>query len=699
VTATPGRRLRRWLIAGGLSLAVAAGGIAAAPTVLMNLYPDDLRLEVKTSSVVLDRRGRLLRPFTAVDGRWRLPVEVADVDPNFIRMLVAYEDQRFRKHSGVDGWAMLRAAWQLLRYREIVSGGSTLTMQTARLLADDTSRSVSGKLRQIVRAWHLEARLSKEEILRYYLTLAPYGGNIEGIRAASLTYFGKEPKRLTVAQAALLVALPQSPEARRPDKHHAAAVVARDRVLERLAGQGVLTADDVAGARRARVPDHRREFPQLAALRARELVKEAPGIHRMTIDARLQERLETLAKDHAERLGKKLSAAIIVADHTNGEILASVGSSDFLDVSRFGHVDMTDALRSPGSTLKPLIYGLGFEQRIIQPMTLIEDRPVGWGSYKPRNFDRGYQGTVTIKEALAMSLNVPAVMVLDAVGPARMVGRMTRAGMEPKLTGTGPPGLAIALGGLGVKLRDLVSLYASIARLGKPVELYETWKGPADLGRKAAAAGQILDPTAAWQVARILSETPPPKNAKGGAIAYKTGTSYGYRDAWAVGFDGRHVIGVWVGRPDSAPVPDLTGWLSAAPLLFESFARVSSERVPLPGRPEGIEIKSTAELPAALQRFKPGGSVVAETAPLEIAYPPNGSRVDLGLKGKADDRSSLVVKIRNGDPPFTWLVNGKPVEGERFRRTTFYDAPGPGFVTVTVVDRNGKSDRVSLYLE
>ena len=388
------------------------------------------RDDVELSTQVLDRNGQLLRAYATPDGRWRLPATVNDVDPRFIDMLLTYEDRRFRKHAGVDPLAMVRAAWQWIGNGRVISGGSTLTMQVARLLEPRTERTLGAKLRQIVRAIEIERSLSKDEVLALYLTLAPYGGNLEGIRAASLAYFGKEPKKLSLAEAALLVALPQSPEWRRPDRSATAARAARDRVLDRIAKAGNIPADEIALAKLEAVPAGRRPMPALAPHAADQAVAAAPKqkVHRLTIDAALQKNLEDLARERARALGPNLSVAILAVDNATGEVLARVASSDYFDERRAGQVDMTEALRSPGSALKPFIYGLAFEDGIAHPETLIEDRPVRYGAYAPENFDLTFQGTVTVRRALQQSLNVPAVALLDGVGASRLNARLAQAG-------------------------------------------------------------------------------------------------------------------------------------------------------------------------------------------------------------------------------------------------------------------------------
>lgn len=686
-------------VAGALAAVFLVASLAATGSFLTS--PDGAAAVERARGVEVSREfaardGTLLRPFAVADGRWRLAADLAAIDPRFVEMLIAYEDRRFQDHAGVDPLALMRAAWQLARSGRIVSGGSTLTMQVARLLDPRSRRSLAAKLAQMRDAIRLELAFGKDEILALYLTLAPYGGNLEGARAASLAWFGREPRKLTLAEAALLVALPQSPEARRPDRDPDAARAARDRVLGRLVSAGVIEADELPPALARAVPRARVDMPNLAAHLARSTAAAAPGAPGWTtsLDARLQGELEALAKDRAASLGPAHSLAILVADHTSGEVLAEVGSADFRDARRAGQVDMTRAVRSPGSTLKPLIYGLAFEGGLAHPETLIDDRPASFGGYRPRNFDFGYQGTVSVREALQMSLNVPAVRLLDAVGPARLVARLRRAGVAPVLPRSDRPGLPIGLGGVGMSLEDLVTLYAGLAEAGAPVRLSR------EPGGARGPAGEFLDARAAWQVADILSGAPPPAGRAPGGFAFKTGTSYGYRDAWAVGFDGRHVIGVWTGRPDGSPVAGLSGLAAAAPVLFDAFERLSGKRAPLPPAPKGTLIARAADLPPALRRFAPGDRLVAgggEPAP-SIVFPPDGARVALETAANGRARP-LVVKLDGGRPPFQWFANGAPLEGPGRRRETSFEPDGRGFSTLSVIDADGRAARVTVFLE
>ena len=447
-----GKRRARTL---GLAfVAICAVGIAFI-TWVISLGPLPLADARKVSTSIIDRNGKLLRAYAMADGRWRLPVDARkDVDPTYLKLLLAYEDQRFYSHGGVDPLALMRAGFQLVTRGRIVSGGSTITMQLARLMEPRRERSLYAKLRQIVRAIELERRLSKDQILNLYLALAPYGGNLEGIRAASIAYLGKEPKRLSLAEAALLVALPQSPEHRRLDRYPIAAREGRDRVLDRVVEEDAISRDDAAQAKAAPVPKLRKPMPILAPHASDQAVvtiKDAPVI-KLTLDQNLQKALEPLARDRAIALGPSISVAIIVVDNESGDVLARVGSADYFDDSRAGQVDMTRAVRSPGSTLKPFIYGLAFEDGFIHPDSLIDDRPIRFGSYAPENFDQTFQGTVPVRRALQLSLNVPAIALLDRVGSSRLSSRLRQAGANLVLPKDEAPGLAMGLGGVGVTL-------------------------------------------------------------------------------------------------------------------------------------------------------------------------------------------------------------------------------------------------------
>ena len=710
-------------------MTAAASLLAYATT----LPPLDLAAASDRSTVVLDREGRLLRPFLTDDGRWKLPVTHADVDPRYLAMLKAYEDRRFDHHAGIDPLGMARAAWQALANGRVVSGGSTLSMQVARLLEPREERSLAAKLRQAVRAIELERRFDKGRILDLYLTLAPYGGNLEGVRAASFAWFGKEPKRLSTAEAALLVALPQAPEQRRPDRFAAAAERARDRVLARAAKAGLVTPAEIAAARDEPIPAARKPFPNLAPHVAEQVVAQAPAepVHRLTLDARLQANLENLARERVVTLPPQVSTAILLVDNDTGAIRASVGGVDYFAAERAGALDLTRALRSPGSALKPFIYALAFDNGIAHPETMLEDRPARYGIYVPENFDMTFQGMVSARKALQFSLNVPAVELLSAVGPQRFLSRLRDSGVTVAMPKEGgAPGLAVGLGGLGITLSDLTRLYVGLARGGEMSELTvraqpnilsphpeepssgvskdrpertgasfetRTASAPQDGGVRSL---RLVDPVAAWYVADTLLGAPPPLNAAPGRIAYKTGTSYGYRDAWAVGFDRKHTIGIWVGRADNGAVPGLVGRTVAAPILFDAFARLGHDPRPFPMPPDAITASAT-QLPPPLRHLRqdiPKTVLAMATPTLKLAFPPEGARIDLAASS-IDGRALLNLKVSGGAPPFTWLVDGAPVLQPTRRRESAWQPDGRGFVRISVIDAAGASESVSVRLQ
>jgi penicillin-binding protein 1C len=693
------RRRQRIKLAGAALAATSLILMGVVAAWVVSLGPLPLAAARQVSTTIVDRNGKLLRAYAMDDGRWRLPVDAkTGVDPGYLELLLAYEDRRFSSHPGVDPLALGRAAFQLVTRGHIVSGGSTITMQLARLTEPRRERSVYAKLRQVVRALEIERQLTKDEILNLYLAVAPFGGNLEGVRAASIAYFGKEPKRLSLAESALLVALPQSPETRRVDRYPDVARAARDRVLDRMVEDGRVSSEDAAQAKQVPVPRLRKPMPILAPHSADQAVATVKGtpLIRLTLDASLQKVLEALARDRAIALGPNISVAILAVDNESGDVLARIGSPDYFDDRRAGQVDMTRAVRSPGSTLKPFIYGLAFEDGFVHPESLIDDRPIRFGSYAPENFDMTFQGTVPVRKALQLSLNVPAIALLDRVGASRLSSRLKQAGGNLVLPKDEAPGLAMGLGGVGVTLQDLVQLYSGLARLGSTRPLREIVHGNDD--RRDPL--RLMDQVAAWQVGSVLIGTPPPENGVRNRIAFKTGTSYGYRDAWSVGFDGRITIGVWVGRPDGAPVPGLVGRTAAAPILFDAFARTGKLPAALPRPPKGTLVASNAKLPLPLRRFRPVGELVrsgGEQAP-HIQFPLNGSRIDVA-SSSGGQFSAMPVKVAGGVLPMTMLVNGVSVGEIDGRRQRLVDPPGPGFARLTVIDATGAADTVVIRIQ
>ena len=623
------------------------GAVLLGLLLLDRALPPDLSRARALGGVVGDRHGRILSVLPAPGGVWRLHTAVADVPPHLVAMLLAAEDRRFRWHPGIDPWAMARAAAQWAWRGRVVSGGSTITMQVARLL-QPRPRTPRSKLIEMARALQLEARFSKDEILAMWLTLAPQGGNLEGIRAGALAWFGRPARQLDGAEAALLVALARQPTRSRPDRHPQAARRARDAVLLARAAAAQSPAD-ARLALDASIPVQRQPMPRLAPHVAREL-GEGPT----TLDGGLQRALERLAADALRGLPERASIAIMLAEAAPREVRAVVGGA-WLEQGRAGSLDLTRAVRSPGSALKPLLYGLAFQEGVVTPGTLIADMPRRFGGYAPENYSRGFVGQVTVADALRQSLNLPAVALLQQLGPVRFAGLLKTAGALPRLPSGADPSLPLALGGVGVTLRDMMGLYAMLADGGRAAPLLLR---PGPPGPRT----QALEAHVARLVGQVLVQPFPGGGPPG--VAWKTGTSWGGRDAWAMGFDARHVAGVWVGRPDGTPLPGATGAALALPIL----ARV-------------MELVPAA--PLAPLRVRGEGAALAEAVDqLRLLFPPPGAVVEQG---------DLVLRAQGGQRPLTFLVDGAPLPREPARRDLAWTPPGPGTYRVTVLDAQGRA--------
>ncbi len=646
------------------------------------IFPPPLHKAAQISQVVLDRNEQPLRAFPLRDGKWRLKADLDNIDPAFINALLAYEDERFYEHIGVDFQAMLRASLSLAKAGRVVSGGSTITMQTARLL-EPKKRTLGAKFQQIIRAFQLEARLSKKEILELYLTLAPYGGNIEGLRSASWAYLGREPKILTPDEIALLIALPQSPEARRPDLRPAAAVKARARVLDRLVAKNVIASDRAEEAARSAAPD-RRNFPAFAWQAAEEALRRArpmqADIH-THLDFRLQTRLESLASETIDTLEDEAQLAAIVVDIKTRNVLASVGSAQ-RDRSG-GWLDLTNRYRSPGSTLKPFIYAMTFDEGLAAPSTHISDLPKRFKSYQPENFDRTFRGDVTIAQALQHSLNVPAVHALEALGASRFAASLSFAGTNPQLPNRADSdaGLALALGGVGLTVRDMAVLYSALGGGGEAAPL--NWIQSEHKKEAGAAHVRFLSAQSATKVLDILKSAPTPKGRMPSAltknapqIAFKTGTSYGFRDAWAAGVSNGLAIVVWVGRADGAPRPGATGRAAALPILFDMFD-VSIQSLRRYQSNQNIHNDSDRDTPFTLASFE------VSKLPPEILFPPDKSELWQDKKGRHFKLSA------RGDGELTWYVQGNKIISNAFGET-IWTPKEEGFYKLVVVDEAGR---------
>lgn len=574
------RHLPRWLRLTALLLA----GVILLLLVLDRAFPPP-PLDPAFARVVLDIKGRPLRAFADTSGVWRYPVTLEQVSPRYIEALLGYEDRYFWRHPGVNPVAMVRGVWQWLRYGRAVSGGSTLTMQVARLI-EPYHRSVPGKLRQMARALQLEWHYDKRTLLTVYLNRAPFGGNLEGVQAASFAYLGKSAAKLTHAEAALLAVLPQAPSRYRPDRHPDRARAARDKVMQRLVRQGAWSEAVWTEGRIEPVLARGHFTPMEAPLFARLAADSQPGalVH-TTIDGDLQRWLEARVESYIRRFPEQTSAALLLVDNQTMAVRAYVGSAEYGNLRRHGYLDMVQAIRSPGSTLKPFIYGLALDAGLVHSASLLSDAPRLGSDYRPANFTGAFQGPVTLTRALQQSLNVPAVQVLEALGPDTLVNRLDNAGVRLALSDK--PNPAIALGAAGIRLEQLVALYSSLTRQGQVAM-------PVWLAGQKAVSRPLLSPGAAWIIWQILSsqgraDQPFASEATGrvNRLAWKTGTSYGYRDSWALGVSGRWTLGVWLGRPDGTPLPGFYGQSAAVPLLLSVYSRLG-DNSPLPAQPNTV---------------------------------------------------------------------------------------------------------------
>lgn len=668
-----------------------AGLIAVfAALVLADLiFPPPLERAGEISALVTDREGKPLRAFPTEDGRWRFYGDLDKIDPEFIEALVRVEDKRFYGHHGTDWAGLIRAAADSVRAGRVVSGGSTITMQTARML-EPRDRNVGSKLIEIARAWQIERRLSKDEILALYLTLTPYGGNLEGVRAASWSYFGHEADRLSDDEIALLIALPQSPEVRRPDRHPEQAETARNWVATKLGRYGVFSEADVEEVASASVPSRRRDFPMRAWHGTEKTLASGPREDvRSTLDAGLQAELEAIALRRAEAEGPDVQISAIVVHIPTRAVRAHIGSASRERAG--GWLDLTAQARSPGSTLKPFIYAMAFDDGQAAPDTRISDLPKRFASYQPENFDRMFRGDVRVSDALQHSLNVPAVLMLDRVGPERFAAQLALAGARPRISGgaSHEAGLALALGGAGLTARELCVLYAALGDRGiaKPL----VWRADEEGASYERLGRRLVSEQSADDILRILQGAPMPAGRMPGRltanapqVAFKTGTSYGFRDSWAAAVSGEHALVVWVGRADGAPRADKTGRETALPILFEMADRTSHHL-----QDEGeARSRLTTE-----RRFRSKGTLrdFSPDAPPEIMFPPVNAELWAGDVNGAKPRP--FVFAGRGEGQLSWYVDGEQCETDD-AGVPVWVPKRPGFYTVTAVDGAGRSSHV-----
>lgn len=612
----------------------------------------------EVSSVLKARDGTVLHVASVDDGRIRLPVDLDAIDPAYIEALIVIEDQRFQAHLGVDPLAIGRALRSNISAGEVVSGASTITQQLGRQYKP-RPRTVLTKMIEALEAVRLDLRMSKREQLERYLTRISYGSNIEGIEAASQIWLGKSARYLTADEIALLLALPQSPEARRPDRNPVAAKAGRDLILDRMLAADLIDETSAEAAKLQAVPTRKQALPGRDIL-----AHQTFGDGISTLDADEQARTTRLLADWTGDQPVPVNAAAIIVHVPTRDVRALVGTGARHHAG--GWIDMTDRVRSPGSTLKPFIYAMARDDGALDLQSDVRDAPTRFGSYRPENFTRRYHGRVTVREALQHSLNVPAVTALHAVGANRFRAAMSAAGPNARgrIGDAQGEGLALALGGTGLSARDLAVLYTALGNDGLA--------GPLRFDPDAPEGDtyQLVTADTAKAVVDALQDAPVPKgfaNMRGvGRVAYKTGTSYGFRDSWAAGLAGDYAIIVWTGRPDGAPRPGQTGRASAAPLLFDIAAPF-------------VDTQSGRRIDQAPDALKTVASQT-DTGPI-ILFPADGTEI------LASDRG-LSITI-DSDEAVDLFVSGERVVKQA--GLAVWHPQAPGFYRISAVDARGRS--------
>ncbi len=640
-------------------------------------YPLNLT-RFEDNSTIITAQHEIAHIFYTKDEKWRSITTIEEVSPLYINTLLAREDKYFRKHIGINPFSLLRAGFQWIRYGHVISGGSTITMQTARLL-EPRKRNISSKLIECFRALQLEWHYSKNDILKIYMTLAPFGGNIEGVNAATMAYFNKKPLHLTPSDVALLVAMVQSPSRLNPCLFPQKAQTARENLLLFMAENALISKEEARINAKAPLPKRKvrppREIPQLAWRLKKQYNNKA--VIRTTIDLSLQKKIEFVLQSYKPFLPTNANAAILVVDHQKQNPLAYVASRDYFDEDGHGYVDYINAYRSPGSTLKPFIYGLGFDLGYVSKNTLLLDERRRFGAYFPRNFDKEIYGTVSTSDALAMSLNTPVVGLLNQIGVIRFVGLLKEAGIEPRFPNTfDSPSLAIALGGLGMTLEQLVTLYTALAHEGKITHL-SYLEGSPPLYEQ-----DIFSKQAALQISTILKT----KMDNGRFFSIKTGTSYGHRDALVLAYDHRYVIGIWIGMPDGSPMGPVYARDVSVPLLNKIANVIPQTPSPLAQFEETLSLKnlsSSKEQDENLRKKAPNLLFPVDETVIEL------DRAETGYK-------AIPLSVTGGQRPFTWLIDDKPLSAPVWQQKQFWTPSKPGFYTIAVVDAQGQVDRANI---
>lgn len=577
------RTRRGWIVKGMLIFAL----LVLVSAVGLNwLFP--LPTEKSWSQVILAEDGTLLNAYLTDDDKWRMRTQIDEVSPDLVAALIAKEDRWFYVHPGINPFAIARALFSNITSQKRVSGASTITMQLARMM-EPKSRTLGNKILEMFRAFQLEWKYTKPEILELYMSYLPYGGNIEGIKAASLIYFDRPPKKLSLSQSILLTVIPNRPNSLRLDRKQEAAQEARDKWIRKFTAEGVFPKKDLEIAIEEPVNTKRHAIDPRAphfCNYVRDNHARGTDVLETNLDLELQTTAERLIQNYITRLKNRgvTNGSILVLDNSNAAVVAYCGSADFYDNEASGQCNGVTSVRSPGSTLKPSLYALAFDQGMMTPKSKLLDIPLNINGYAPENYDLTFNGDVTVEYALMNSLNVPAVRTLDQVGLQDYLYLMDRAEFASIKAQQKNMGLSVILGGCGATLEELTTLFSAFAREGRrhpPAYTKDQIAHPTDSVR-------LFSPASAWMIAEILSGIERPDIPKEyllassrPRVAWKTGTSYGRRDAWSIGFTPRYTIGVWIGNFDGTGAADLSGTEMAVPLLFELFDAI--DRTPEKG--------------------------------------------------------------------------------------------------------------------
>ncbi|MBF0618711.1 MAG: penicillin-binding protein 1C [Candidatus Omnitrophica bacterium] len=664
--------------------------------------PTDAIKNIHYSTEVLDKDGRLLYTFLNDQGRWQLPMELTKLDDRFIKAMLSIEDHNFYRHPGVDVSAIIRSSFLNLSNGRIISGASTISMQTIRLI-EGRKRSMVNKVIEIVHAIRLEQLYSKAKILKMYVELAPYGGNIHGVRAASLRYFDKEPDDLTLAESALLAGLPQSPSRLRPDRYPQRAKVRRDRVLASMLRTGDIDQKAYAQAIQQPVIVGYYEFPKEAphfALYIKSRFTSEKAV-RTSLDSRLQQFAQSALKETVDHLkGQGVSnGAIVIIENRTGKVRALVGSADFMSAADQGQVNGALSSRSPGSALKPFTYALALQTGRYSTRTILDDVPSRYAEYLPHNYDKTFRGQVTLRDALVDSLNIPAVEVLDDVGYRVLHELLRDAGLKTLSPDPDRYGLSLTLGSPDVRLIELTNAYAMMARLGvyKPFTLVEADDGT--LGRR------LLNEGAAYIIADILSDTGRLqsiglyRNEKiNPKIAFKTGTSYGQRDAWTFAYNPEFTVGVWLGNFNGKSSKALVGIEAATPLAVRLFDWMYANNAVVwyvkPGTVlaeanDGLSVKSIGLDKNTMTR----GAFVDPAKRPEIVSPAGGAEYFVSGVAGSTHEIDLQAKVPHEAEKLYWFVNGALYKTALPQEKLFLPMT-PGMYQITCADNFGRSSTV-----